>query len=207
MSKITTVIFDIGGVLTDYTAERYFLNRGYAPDKAHALWKATMASPFWNEYDRGIFSTEQVTELFCRATPELAAEIPESLGDGKGLVLRKDTAIPWIRSLKERGLRVLYLSNFSEMAMKSCQDAMDFLPETDGGILSYKDQVIKPDPAIYKLLISRYDLDPRACVFIDDTLANLPMAEHFGIHTILYRDQQQAERDLDQLLESGEDGV
>jgi HAD superfamily hydrolase (TIGR01509 family) len=45
----------------------------------------------------------------------------------------------------------------------------------DGGvIISYQHQALKPEPAIYQILLAR--LQPRfpeQCVFIDDSLANL----------------------------------
>ena len=69
----------------------------------------------------------------------------------------------------------------------------------DGGILSYQDQVIKPMPEIYQLLIDRYDLVPQECVFLDDTLCNLEAAEKFGIHTIHFKNQMQAIEELRKL--------
>lgn len=200
MSRITTVIFDVGGVLTTYTREKYFINKGYSEEMADRLREATMQNPFWHEYDRGVFTAEEVTDLLCRCTPSLEKEIRDSMKDHVGIVERRDTAIPWIRSLKKKGIRVLYLSNFSDIAYENNREALDFVPETDGGIFSFEEQLIKPEPAIYQLLITRYHLNPEECVFIDDTFYNLPMAEYFGIHTILYQNQAQAEKDLDALL-------
>ena len=37
-------------------------------------------------------------------------------------------------------------------------------------------------------------------VFLDDTYRNLPMAEYFGIHTILVKSHEQAAADLDAML-------
>ena len=41
--------------------------------------------------------------------------------------------------------------NFSHKAETECAEALNFLPEMEGGILSYKDQLIKPEPEIYQL--------------------------------------------------------
>ncbi len=79
------------------------------------------------------------------------------------------------------GKKVYFLSNFSEAALAGCQDAMAFRKECEGGILSFEEQVIKPAPEIYQLLLTRYHLDPDKSVFLDDTYRNLPMAEYFGI--------------------------
>ena len=81
------------------------------------------------------------------------------------------------------------------------EDAMDFLPYMDGGLLSCDYNVIKPDPAFYQILIDKYDLDPSKCVFLDDLEDNLAAAREFGIQTIQVRDHEQAASDLRALLE------
>ena len=54
----------------------------------------------------------------------------------------------------------------------------------------------KPDPAIYRLLLDRYSLNPEECVFLDDIQKNLDAAKAFGIHTILFRSMEQAREEL-----------
>ena len=63
----------------------------------------------------------------------------------------------------------------------------------------FQDKVVKPEPEIYRLLIDRYGLKPEECVFLDDTEKNLPMAREFGIHTILFKDKEQAVEELKML--------
>ncbi|WP_130837644.1 HAD family hydrolase [Lachnoclostridium sp. Marseille-P6806] len=199
--KINTVIFDIGGVLVDYHQEEYYRRRGYAPETAARLAAVTMRSSWWDEYDRGLLSDEEIRGCFKKNAPELAEEIDASLTHMAGIVTKRETAIPWIRSVKARGCRALVLSNFSHTAYEDCrEDAMQFLDETDGGILSFREHVIKPEPLIYELLLGRYAIDPARAVFIDDTQKNLTGAERFGIRTIHYRSQEQAESELDALL-------
>ena len=60
--------------------------------------------------------------------------------------------------------------------------------------------MIKPDPAFYRILIDKYDLDPARCVFLDDLEENLATARELGIHTILVRDHEQAAADLQKML-------
>ncbi|MFP5368521.1 MAG: HAD-IA family hydrolase, partial [Actinomycetes bacterium] len=45
---------------------------------------------------------------------------------------------------------------------------------------------LKPDPAIYRLLLDRYGLAARDCVFIDDSKANVEGARSVGMHAIHY---------------------
>ena len=72
----------------------------------------------------------------------------------------------------------------------------EFLDETDGGILSYRDKIIKPDRAIYELITKRYDLIPGECVFIDDTEKNIIAAREFGMNGIVFKTYEQVEDEL-----------
>ena len=53
-----------------------------------------------------------------------------------------------------------------------------------GARMSGRAPLIKPDPEIYKLLLSRYSLQPADCIFIDDNPANVAAAQTIGIHAI-----------------------
>lgn len=73
---------------------------------------------------------------------------------------------------------------------------MDFLPFMDGGIFSFREHMIKPDPAIYQLLLKNYSLTPSECVFLDDTQENIDVANVLGIHGITFVNLEQAREAL-----------
>lgn len=193
---ITTIIFDIGNVLADFTWREHFAGFGYDDGMVERIGRATVMNPAWNEIDRGAMDQEEIIRQFVAADPEIGQDIRKVLENVKTIVSRNDYAIPWIQDLKGKGYRTLYLSNFSRQAEKDCAWALDFIPYMDGGILSYQEKVIKPMPEIYQLLIDRYGLVPEECVFMDDTPANLAGAEKFGIHTIHFQSQAQAVEEL-----------
>ena len=45
----------------------------------------------------------------------------------------------------------------------------------------------KPDQAVYKLLIKKYSLNPKECLFIDDQKENLVAAKKLGMKTIHFK--------------------
>lgn len=196
---ITTIIFDIGNVLANFTWKEHFESFGYDDGMVERLARATVKHPTWNENDRGVMAEEDIINEFVAFDPEIEQDIRKVLKDVSTMVARNDYAIPWIQDLKGKGYRVLYLSNFSAKSETDCAHALDFIPHMDGGILSYQDKVIKPMPEIYQLLIDRYGLVPDECVFMDDTPANLAGAEKFGIHTIHFQNQTQAIEELRKL--------
>lgn len=196
---IRTIIFDIGNVLTDFRWKGFLEDQGFEEEMVMRIARASIMNSHWNEFDRGEWTTEQLLNSFVEQDPEIEAQIRKAYANVKGMVTRRDYAIPWIQELKEKGYQVLYLSNFSEKAYEECQDALDFLEYTDGGILSYRDKVIKPDPVIYKLLLERFALKPEECVFLDDTVKNIDAAKEAGIHGIVFETKEQAEAELAKL--------
>ena len=199
IKMIRTIIFDIGNVLAGFKWEEFYRSFGYPEETYRRLVKATVGSSAWQEHDRGALTDDEILELFVENDPGIEKEIRKTMGNIKGMLTRFDYAIPWIQELKGKGYQVLVLSNFAEKAYRDCREVLDFLDYVDGGILSFEDKVVKPEPEIYRLLIDRYGLKPEECVFLDDTEKNLPMAREFGIHTILFKDKEQAVEELKML--------
>jgi len=81
--------------------------------------------------------------------------------------------------------------------------ADDFIAESGAGArTSSRTPLIKPDPEIYKLLLSRYSLQPADCIFIDDNPANVAAAQTLGIRAIPFTTCSNLRAQLLQLLDS-----
>ncbi len=211
---IKNVVLDIGGVLVDYHTVDYYTNKGYSLKEAEALKAATMDSPYWEQNDIALMSYDWCVRKMQEKAPELAPQIKESLERQYDIVTHRRESKDWIESIRKSGYRVLVLSNFSRTALRDCPEAMDFLGENLGGtgmvgdygvisegIISCKEHMIKPYPAIYALLLTRYGLIPEETVFVDDTQKNLPTASIYGIHTILFQSREQVSEELKRMME------
>ena len=196
---IKNIIFDIGNVLTDFRWEGFLRDKGFDGEMFERIANASVRNPVWAEFDRGVWTDEQIINAFVEAAPELEKELHIAFDDIHGMVTPRDYAIPWLEELKSKGYHVWYLSNFGRKAEVECSECLNFLPVMEGGILSYKDKLIKPDKAIYQLLLDRYGLIAEECVFLDDTLANVEAAESIGIHGIHFLSKEQAEEELRKL--------
>lgn len=196
---IRNIIFDIGNVLTDFRWRGFLFDKGFDEAMVDRIADATVRSDVWCEYDRGVWTDEQLVEAFVKNDPGIESELRMVCEDFTGMVTIRDYAIPWLLELKAKGYNVWYLSNFSRKVEVECADSLAFLPHMEGGILSYQDKLIKPDHAIYELLLSRYGLKAEESVFMDDTLANVEAAEEVGIHGIHFSSREQAEEELRKL--------
>ena len=86
--------------------------------------------------------------------------------------------------LREAGVPNYCITNFSSPKFILAQERFPFLAGFDGIIVSGDERLLKPDPAIYHLLLDRYGLKAEDCVFIDDSQPNVEAARGVGIHAI-----------------------
>ena len=199
---IRNIVFDIGVVLTNFNWRNLFRSLGYTEEVAQRLGDATVESPDWPEYDRGVLTEEEVLERFVENDPEIEKEIREVVADLHEILLPAEYAIPWVKSLKERGYKVFYLSNFSVKIKRECADALTFLPYMDGGIMSYEIHIMKPEPEIYRRFLKKYDLSADECVYIDDLKKNVEAGLKEGFHSILFESYEQAHEELERFLKA-----
>ncbi|MBQ3394745.1 MAG: HAD family phosphatase [Synergistaceae bacterium] len=197
---INTVIFDVGNVLVDFDWEGFIHRMFPGRDELIAeLDEAVWGNGRWDRLDAGD-EPEKVFAGIIAQAPEREQELRkvfENVGD----TLRKRPATPiWIKELKSRGYRVLYLSNYSHYVMSKNPDVLDFLPLMDGGIFSCDVKLIKPDRKIYECITQKYNLIPSECVFIDDIERNVKAAKDFGFNAIRFLNLEQAQKDLNKIL-------
>lgn len=196
---IRNIVFDIGNVLTDFRWKEFLVDKGFDGEMIRRIARASVESPLWKEIDRGEWDREKLMQEFIKLDPEIETEIRFAYEDVHGMVTPRAYAIPWIKELKEKGYGVYYLSNFSDKAYVDCADALEFIPYTDGGILSYRERIVKPEPEIYRLLLKRYGLKAEDCVFLDDLEVNVEAARKEGIAGIVFQTKEQAEEELARL--------
>lgn len=197
---INTIIFDIGGVLIDFDWDG-FIHRMFPgrEELISELNDAVWGSRRWDRLDAGD-EPEKVFASIIAHDPKHEAELRkvfENVGD----TLKKRPATPaWLRDLKARGYRLLYLSNYSRYVMGKNPDVLDFLPLLDGGVFSCDVRMIKPDREIYEALAEKYSLNPSECVFIDDLARNVQAGIDFGFRGIQFITFDQVQTDLNNLL-------
>ena len=83
---ITTIIFDIGNVLTDFAWDKFLVFKGFDDKMVERIAKATVYDPIWNEIDRGVMSEEEILERFVANCPEMEAKIREIYENFQGLL-------------------------------------------------------------------------------------------------------------------------
>lgn len=188
---IKSVIFDIGGVLSEFNWDKY-VSRYFSAETAVAVTAATWHNPDWAEFDRGVLSFDEVLSKLISFSPEYEKEIRFVIGHIGECPVPEPFAVPWIKELKEKGYRVFYLSNYFEYLMKANPAAIGFTEYMDGGIFSCHEKMIKPDRRIYLRLCEKYGLEPSECLFIDDRPVNVKGAENAGMKAFVFESYEKS---------------
>jgi 2-haloacid dehalogenase len=191
------VVFDVGNVLVRWDPRNLY--RKIFDDEARMEWfLANVCTPEWNiEQDRGRGWDEAVA-LLVERHPDHEAPIRafherwHELVDG---TFEDNVAL--LGRLREAGVPTYCITNFSGAKFREAQMRFPFLAGFDGIIVSGDERLLKPDPAIYKLLLSRYGLEAPDCVFIDDSAANVEGARSVGMHAVHYREPMDLAAELD----------
>lgn len=177
----THVVFDLGGVLIDWNPRHLY--RDLIPDEAereHFL--AEIVGQEWNrEQDAGRPIAQANAWLIARH-PDKRELIEAYYGQFDRMM--KDAihgTVALLEALHARGTPLYVLSNWSAETFHHAERRFAFLG-LDGLLISGREGMRKLDPAIFRLLAQRFDLEPARTVFIDDHAPNIDSAGALGFH-------------------------
>lgn len=105
-----------------------------------------------------------------------------------------------LEQLRNLDIRLLALTNWSAETFHIAEERFPFLRWFEGIVVSGRERLMKPDPAIFKLLIERYQLRPAATAYIDDSVRNVEVAKQKNLHGIHF---ESADKLCSQLLALG----
>jgi len=202
MKQIDTIIFDLGGVLIDWNP-RYVYNEVFEGDTEKVEWFLNnICTSAWNlQQDAG--------KLMVTATEELVVEYPQyenwiRMYYDRWEDMLKDAlpeTVSILKDIKSSGnYRIYALTNWSAETFHIALERFDFLQLFEGILVSGAEKMAKPDKAIYKLTLNRFDINPNKTLFIDDSLPNIKGAQTVGLNTIHFKSATQLKAELDKYL-------
>jgi 2-haloacid dehalogenase len=182
------VIFDLGGVLLDWNPRHLYRELFPGDETAMEHFLATVCNGAWNLQQDAGRRVAEACALLKAEHPDKAELIDAYYGRHLDMIAGPIAgSVAILAELRERGTPLYFLSNYSAETYPLALARYDFLSWFAGGIVSGEHGVVKPDPAIYRLLLSRFAIDPHRAVFIDDVAANAEGARPFGIHPIHFQ--------------------
>lgn len=197
--KVTTIIFDLGGVLIDWNPGYVFDNLIIDEEKRKHFFE-NICTPEWNEEQDAGRSLADATQLLVDRHPEWREYIEAYYGRWEEMLGGPihDT-VEIFKELKESGKYKLYaLTNWSAETFPRALALYDFLHWFDGRLVSGEEKTRKPFPEIYQLILDRFGIKKEEAIFIDDNLRNAEAAEKFGLPTIRFTNAAQLRGELQQ---------
>jgi putative hydrolase of the HAD superfamily len=195
---IKAVAFDYGNVISfppDHGVmdEIAALAGAKREDLEQAVWKLRC------DYDRG---TVNGAEYYARVAGDIGVTIDKDTAKKMAVIdmfswkrVNPATVI-LMEEIKKAGYTLGILSNmpfdFLEYARKNLP--VFSLPQV--GIFSCEVNVIKPEEAIYRKLVSALGCRSDEAVFFDDIQANVDKARELKINAFLWKDAENARREL-----------
>lgn len=181
------VVFDLGGVLIDWNPRYLYRQLFDGDDAAMERFLAEVCSPAWNdEQDRGRPWAEACA-LLVRDHPEQRALIeawPARFDETMAGAI--DGTVEILAELRERGVPLYALSNWSAETFPRAQARFPFLGWFRGIVISGALRLAKPDAAIFRHMLDMFALRAEDTVFIDDAPRNIEAAAAFGITALRF---------------------
>ena len=202
VKEYRNIVFDMGGVLVDYTADNATWHYTDDPEIVREIHNVMFCSQEWMALDMGAMTDEQAIK---RILPRLSS--------GKVREIALITFEHWheynnvarsgmdqiIRSLKARGQRVYILSNVSRRLTNTYKDVVPAPDLYDGAFFSGEVLALKPQPIIYQMFFERFQLEPADCFFIDDVRDNVDASIRCGMDAWWFNSGNN--QDIEQILE------
>ena len=181
---VKNIIFDIGNVLLQFKPLDY-LKVIFNDDKIETLvYKEVFQSKEWIHLDRGTLTQGEALKAIAQRNPNYKVHIKKCMDNWIDILTPIEGTVQIVNDLKEKGYKLYLLSNFHSLAFENIYSKYDFFKCFDGGVISYKENLLKPESEIYTKLLDTYGLKAKECLFIDDTLENIHTADLLGFNTI-----------------------
>lgn len=210
--RVRAIVFDLGGVLLDWNPRYLYRKLFDGDDAAMERFLAEVCTMEWHQvHDLGVPSERTCAEL-ARGHPDQAELIWAWSRRSEEMIPGSiDGTVAILSELKAAGVPCYALTNMERETYPLRRERFEFMRWFEGTVVSGDEGLVKPDPAIFELLLDRFDLDRSTTLLIDDSAANVRAARSIGMQAIEFESPERLRRflvDAGLLVDAGPlDGV
>jgi 2-haloacid dehalogenase len=196
MSDVEAVVFDVGRVLVQWELRALFAKLIDDPAELDRFLAEVVTEEWHFQHDRG--------RPLAAMVPERQAQFPEHAHLIEAYATRFLETIPGpvpgtaalVERLAARGVPLYAITNFGAEFWDMFRPTAPLLDRFGDIVVSGREKLAKPDPAIFALAAQRFGHAPEAMLFIDDNRANIETAQALGWQVHHFADAPALERDL-----------
>lgn len=183
---IKNIIFDVGGILFDDSKES--ITKLLGKDSTN-IYKAAYGQDFKKCLLGQITVQEHLINLKSKPDFNDIKFILTKEYLPKSYPLLEEN-FNYIKALKDKGYKLFLLTNITEDSYNYINETININSIFTGGIYSYQEHLIKPNPEIYELIIKRFNLNKSETIFFDDKEKNVKAAKETGLKSIVFTSLQ-----------------
>jgi len=194
--QMKNIIFDLGQVLINWNPDRVYDAYFKDKHKTRQFYEETGIFLLNKEMDKGLSFDEGLT-LLSSKFPHY--EEPIHLWKNKWTEMiggEIEGSVEILKQLSHLNYPLYAITNWSAETFPYVHGKYEFFQYFRDIVISGKENVIKPDPLIYELLLRRNQLEPADCIFIDDVDENVEGAKKVGMDAVKFEGPEKLLADL-----------
>ncbi|WP_379553982.1 HAD family hydrolase [Qipengyuania sp. DGS5-3] len=196
MPPVKAVVFDVGRVLFDWQLSALFEKLVDDAAELEKVLSEVITEEWHFEHDAGRPLGEMV--------PERKALFPDYAHLLDAYATRFNETVPGpvagslelVEALATRNVPLFAITNFGAEFWDQFRPTQPIFDLFRDIVVSGKECLVKPDPAIFALSAERFGHDPHEMIFIDDNEANIVGARECGWQAHHFTDAERLEADL-----------
>jgi putative hydrolase of the HAD superfamily len=197
------VVFDVGNVIVRWSPAEIiraaFEGDGLSDQDIDDRAQNFFGHELWRRLNRGHFTEAEALAHYVSELGMSAAQVETVFHHVKVTQIALPGTIEIIERLYSAGYPLFALTDNVREIVAYLRERYDFWRYFRGVVVSAECDVLKPDQAIYRRLLTDYGLEAHRTVFFDDMPGNVAGAQAAGMHAFRFVDAAQCERDLVQL--------
>ncbi len=196
---IRQVVFDFSGVLFEWDPKQFV--EGFTQDtkEQEKLMIHVLKHQDWTSLNLGTALMAEVLPKFAARTDIPEYKMQDFIEHLQHSMQPMHKTLLLLNELKPH-YALYFISNISEAFFDTLNEKYNVNSLFDGGIISGKERMIKPEPLIYQTLLERYQLTASECLFVDHTLENVHSARNLGFQVQHFQNNEYCYQGIRQQL-------
>jgi 2-haloacid dehalogenase len=198
MRDVKAVVFDVGRVLVQWDLRCLFARLTDDPAEIEYVFDKVVTEAWHFRHDAG--------EPLAALVAERKALFPQYAHFIDAYATRFNETVPGpvagthaiVDELAEAGWPLFCITNFADPFWDEFYPQWPVLRHFREIVVSGKERLVKPDPAIFDLAERRFGHEAGEMLFIDDNPANIESAQELGWHVHYFADADGLRTDLAQ---------
>jgi 2-haloacid dehalogenase/putative hydrolase of the HAD superfamily len=176
------LLWDVGNVIVGWSPRRLYEKLFEEPAACDRFLSSVCTLDWHLEHYRGASFADNAAALIA-LHPQFETQIRawgDRFLDMVGPVIGETESA--MHALAARGVPQYGLTNMPSEAWAGVQTLSPAFALLADTIVSGDERLVKPDPAIYAVVLARTGLEPQDLLFVDDSAANIEAARAIGFH-------------------------